>query len=288
MGVLCMSYALKSRLLLLLGVCNGFLADVFIPLVKRTTTRIVFLCDWDGVIGDQKSAAGQFFAALDTVPVRTWVPIIWKHHRLLIKTIWKSQGDDQQLKGLAANLDYFIALEPSLQRYRAKLMHRLNEATPRYDMIQFLHTIRANGIPLIIATNNDYESLLIKTKKLNMHLAKKGMTAFTYDGAFCGGSSPQIVGDKAPNGLPAGCVARGKDVPEYFEKSFAFVETALCYDRTNTLFVFIDDNKKNIDLARTVAHQEGVALCAVYRNHRDPLIMQELCNTMPQLNCHMG
>jgi len=268
--------------LILLLVCSFSLADVFSPVIVHEIKHVVILCDWDGVPADQMSTVGQFFTALNTVPMKKSFPIIFSRGFQLMKTMFSGNNDGQLLKGLAANLDLLIEQEPSLEPYRHKLMYRLNDAQPRIPMVQYLQTLHTQGIPIIIATNNDYESLMVKSKKLNRYLAHKGISPFTYDGIFCGGSSPQIVGNEAPNGLPAGYVCAGKDSAEYFEKIFAFVETEFGYNRNDTLYVFIDDNKKNIALARTVAQQEQVMLCTVHRNHKDITVIQEMRNALSQ------
>ncbi len=240
--------------------------------------QIVLLSDWDTVIANENGAFSKLFAGLCTIPVTKSLPILFKRGSTIGGIMKNARSDGQPLKGIAANIDYLAELEPSLKPYRNKLMFRLNSATPHTEIIAYYQTLQAQGLPLIIATNNDYESLAIKTTKLNIKLRKKKRPSFTYNGCYCGGACPTLKNNKAPNGMPANSVWLGKDCDEYFEKLFTFVESEFGYNRTDTLFIFIDDLDKNIERARRVAQKEGVTLCAVHKNDSDRKIVCEMRN----------
>jgi hypothetical protein len=188
----------------------------------------------------------------------------------------EARVNGEPLEGLVAHLDYMIARKPKLALKREKLMQNLNKAKPHVELIAYIQQLQARGIKLIIATNNDLATLRVKTRKLNFELRKKGRKPLTYAGVYCAGSCPEIKNGKTPEGLPAGSVWRGKFTDEYFEKLFRFAETEFGYDRKNTLFVFVDDLKINIDRACKVAKREGVALIAVHKNKSDKKIVCEM------------
>lgn len=238
--------------------------------------QIVLLSDWDTVIANEKGAFSKLFVGLGAIPASTSLRILFKRGGTIVSIMKKVGYDGKQLKGLAANIDYLAELEPSLKPYRNKLMVKLNGATPHTEIITYYQELQEQGLPLIIATNNDYESLTIKTTKLNAKLLKKKRKSFTFNGCYCGGSFPTLKNNKAPNGMPAGSVWLGKDCDEYFEKLFTFVESEFGYNRTDTLFIFIDDLDKNIHRARRVAQKEGVTLCAVHKNQSDRKIVCEM------------
>lgn len=253
----------------------SLVADVFMPFIENGFEHVVFLCDWDSVIADDKNGLSKLCSAIGTVPLKTSLPIMFKRLVPLIKILKNSRHDGQKLKGVALNVDTMIAQEPSLAPYRDALIANLNDAYPRRGMVEYLQSMHDNGIKVIIATNNDYESLVVKTAKLNANLAKKKMAPFVYDACFCAAVAPQIVNNRTPDGIPAGVVYGGKDTDEYFATLFKFVETEFGYNRSNTLFVFIDDLGKNINRARAVAKREGVKLCAVHRNRSDKRVIRQ-------------
>src|ERR1700722_19947408 len=108
------------------------------PVIEHGFKHIVFLCDWDAVIADQKNEYLQYFDAFCTVPLKKSMPIICKRHKALMKTLRDSRHEGQALKGLALNLDTMIEQEPSLTSYRAALMDKLNKEKPRQDIITTL------------------------------------------------------------------------------------------------------------------------------------------------------
>lgn len=235
------------------------------------------LSDWDSVIAEDHSKIGKKFKAFWFGP-----------------TLWKSAGgikdarhNGQRLEGLAAHLDYMIAKEPKLATKRSELIWKLNKAEPHVALIQYYQQLQAQGVRLIIATNNDYETLAVKTRKLNRKLRKKGNKPLTYDAVYCAGSCPELVNGKTPDGKPAGSVWRGKFTNEYFEKLFRFSEENFGTDRKNTLFIFVDDLKHNIDRACRVAKREGVALIAVHKNTSDEKIVMALQETLSSLTFEM-
>lgn len=270
---------LKKLLSLSMGMLlavQSITADTYFKPTQQGYEHVVFLLDWDSVIADDKGRLAKFFSALGAVPVKKSLPIVFRRMGKLIKTLKESRNDGQALKGVAAHIDCMVEQEPSLKPYRDRLMQKLNDAKPRCEMVSYIQEMQNKGIKLISATNNDYESLSIKLKKLNARLINKKRKPFRFDGYFCAGSCPQIVNNRVADGTPAGSVYAGKDSDEYFEKLFAFVETEFGYNRSKTLFVFVDDLKKNITRARNVAEREGVSLCAVHRNRSDKKIVAEM------------
>ena len=262
-------------------------ADIYMPANKNFRYKhIVLLSDWDKVIANDKGAMGKLFAGMGAVPAKKSMPILFKRGGKIANIMKSARYDGQKLKGLAANIDYLTNFEPSLKPYRNKLMVKLNGASAHKELIAYYQTLQAQGMPLVIATNNDYESLVIKTKKLNLQLRKKRLKQLTYDACYCAGACPSIKDNKAPNGMPAGSVWLGKDSDEFFTKLFTFVETELGYNREDTLFIFIDDLDKNIARARRVAHKEGVMLCAVHKNKSDHKIVGEMKQMFSTLSQH--
>lgn len=231
------------------------------------------LSDWDKVIGEDRGKAGKKWKAFWFGP-----------------TLWKSAGgikdarhNGQRLEGLSAHLDYMIAKEPKLARKRSELMWKLNKAEPHVALIKYYQELQAQGVRLIIATNNDYETLAVKTKMLNRKLRKKGNKPLTYDAVYCAGSCPELANGNTPDGKPAGSVWLGKFTDEYFEKLFRFSEENFGTDRKKTLFIFVDDLKHNIDRACRVAKREGVALIAVHKNTSDEKVVMALQKTLNSL-----
>ncbi len=231
------------------------------------------LSDWDTVIGEDFGKAGKKWKAFWFGP-----------------TLWKSAGgikdarhNGQRLEGLSAHLDYMIKKEPKLASKRSELMWKLNKAEPHVALIQYYQQLQADGVRLIIATNNDYETLVVKTKKLNRKLRKKGNKPLTYDAVYCAGSCPELADGNTPDGKPAGSVWLGKFTDEYFEKLFRFSAERFGADRKNTLFIFVDDLKHNIDRACRVAKREGVALIAVHKNTSDEKVVMALQQTLSSL-----
>lgn len=251
-------------------------ADVYTPQKVREYKKVVIFFDLDKVVLDEISGLGKVWAGLSAVPLRKSIPILLRQRRRLTKLVKQARYDGQKLKGLKANLDLIIEAEPSLKPYRAKLIDKLNEVTQRSAMVCFLNSIRLVVGPLVIATNNDYESLCIKINKLNKKLRKKQMNPFVYDACFCAGSCPELIDNRAPHGIPAGFVYGGKDTDEYFMRFFDFIEDAFGYNKYETLFIYIDDLDKNITRARQVAEKEGVQLYAVHRNKPDKKIINEM------------
>jgi len=251
-------------------------ADIYKPQQLRPYTRVVIFFDLDKVVLDEKSGLGKLWAALLAIPLKKSLPILLRQRKKLMKLVQEARHDGQKLKGLKANLDFIVEAEPSLKPYRAMLIDKLNGVKPRKKMISFLNALRTVGTPLIVATNNDYESLRIKISKLNKKLHKEQISPFIYDAAFCAGSCPELIENKAPDGMPADFVYGGKDTDEYFRKFFEFVETELGYDKDTTLFIYIDDLEKNITRARHVAERENVQLYAVHRNKSDKKIINEM------------
>lgn len=251
-------------------------ADIYYPKQTRPYKKIVIFFDLDKVVLNELSGIGKVWAALRAVPLKRSIPILVRQRKRLTKLVKEARYDGQKLKGLKANLDCILDAEPSLRPYRAKLIDKLNQVAPRSDMIRFLNALRAAGSPLIIATNNDYESLMIKMEKLNKKLYTKNNPLFVYDGCFCGGSCPELMESAAPDGIPAGFVYGGKDTDEYYSAFFNFVENALGCGKNETLFVYIDDLDKNIERARRVAAQEGVQFYAVHRNKPDKQIIKDM------------
>jgi hypothetical protein len=239
---------------------------------------IVFLSDWDSVVADDRWIASQVFAAFTAVPFKKLWAVLSdaKKRTHIIKTIKDARNERQDLKGLAANLDYIIKMEPSLLQYRSAIMNRVFEAYPRRVMIAFYQQLQTAGVPMIVATNNDYETLMLKSAKPDARLAKAHLPPFTFNAAYCAGSNPDIVDNRASNGLPAGSVAEGKDSDAYFEAIFRFVETEFGYSRKNTLFIFNDDKPRNVERACRIAEKEGVSLLGVIRNRSDKTIVKEI------------
>lgn len=237
--------------------------------------RKTLLSDWDTVIADDLGRAGKKWEAF-------WIG----GFRMANASRGRKEArvNGQRLEGLVSHLDYMIAREPKLARKRNKLMWKLNKAEPHEEIIAYYQALQAQGIKLIIATNNDYGCLDIKTRKLNAKLRKKGLKPLLYDGIYCAGSCPEIKNGKAPNGMPAGSVYAGKFSDEYFEKLFRFAEAEFGYDRKNTLFIFVDDLKINIDRALKVAKREGVALIAVHKNTSDRKVVEALQGALSYLS----
>lgn len=237
--------------------------------------HIVLLSDWDAVIADDYWTITQVLNAFSAIPSQEWWPLIRDStvRGLVIKKIWDAWHNSLRTKGVAANLNEIIKAKKSLEPHRAAIMESVSDARPRYAIIEFYQRL---GIPIILATNNDYETIVIKIAKLNAHLSKKKLPQFKYDAYYLGGSNPQLASNKAPDGLPAGFVLEGKDSDVYFQQIFKFVETELGYPINKTLFIFIDDNKKNVDRAGRVAQKEGVALLNVWRNKSDSVIVREV------------
>lgn len=274
-----------KRFLSILSLCalmaaQSASADIYyvnIDLTKPIEFIKKILCsDWDTVIADDSGAFGKFFAGLGVVPFGKTMRILKHQGFEIIRTMKSARHDGQPLKGLAANIDRLIELEPLLAPYREKLMRALNDASPHAELIAYYQCLQAQGVPLIVATNSDYKSLMIKTVKLNTKLCKKGRKKLTYAACYCGGSCPEIKDGRTPNGMPAGSVWLGKDSDEYFEKLFRFAETEFGCDRKDTLFIFVDDLEKNIHRACRVAQREGVSLLAIHKNRSDKRIVQEL------------
>jgi hypothetical protein len=251
-------------------------AEIYRSPITQNHEHVVIFFDLDKVVLNESGGLGKLWAALITVPLKKSIPILLRQRKRLAKLVKEARYDGQKLKGLKANLDCILEAEPSLKPYRAKLISRLNKVSPRTDMIRFLNTVRMMGVPLAIATNNDYESLRIKIDRLNRKLCKKDISPFIYDACFCAGSCPELVDTSAPHGIPAGFVYGGKDTDEYFAQFFDFIEAELGFDKYKTLFIYIDDLGKNISRARRVAQQEGVQLYAVYRNKADKKIINEM------------
>lgn len=251
-------------------------AEIYRSPIARDHEHVVIFFDLDKVVLNESGGLGKLWAALITVPLKRSLPILLRQRKRLAKLVKEARYDGQKLKGLKANLDCILEAEPSLKPYRAKLISRLNKVSPRSDMIRFLNAVRAAGIPLAVATNNDYESLRIKIDRLNKKLRKKRINPFIYDACFCAGSCPELIEDSAPHGIPAGFVYGGKDTDDYFSAFFDFIETELGFDKYKTLFIYIDDLGKNINRARRVALKEGVQLYAVYRNKADKKIINEM------------
>jgi hypothetical protein len=264
---------LKSIALSIFSVVH---AEIYRSPIAQDHTHVVIFFDLDKVVLNESGGLGKLWAALITVPLKKSLPILLRQRKRLAKLVKEARYDGQKLKGLKANLDCILEAEPTLKPYRAKLISRLNKVSPRSDMIRFLNEVRLMGIPLVIATNNDYESLRIKIDRLNKKLCKKGVSPFAYDACFCAGSCPELVDDNAPDGIPAGFVYGGKDTDEYFAQFFDFIEVELALDKYKTIFIYIDDLGKNIERARRVAQQEGVQLYAVYRNKADRKIINEM------------
>lgn len=262
-----------KRFLSILSLCalmavQSVSADIHYVNVDSTKefADICCCCDFDKCIATDLGKAGKKWEAF------LFGPRMWS----AAGGIRNARHNGEKLEGLAAHLDYMIAKEPKLAPKRAKLMWKLNKAKPHVELIAYIQQLQAQGIKLIIATNNDLETLRVKTRKLNFELRKKGRKPLTYAGVYCAGSCPQIKNGKTPEGLPAGSVWRGKFTDEYFEKLFRFAETEFGYDRKNTLFVFVDDLKINIDRACKVAKREGVSLIAVHKNRSDAKIVSEM------------
>lgn len=251
-------------------------ADIYRPQETRSYEHVIIFFDLDKVVLNESSGLGKLWAALITVPLKKSIPILLRQRKRLAKLVKEARYDGQKLKGLKANLDCILEAEPSLKPYRAKLISRLNKVSPRSDMIRFLNMICYQGVPLAIATNNDYESLRIKIDRLNKKLRKKHNAPFLYDACFCAGSCPELVDNKRPHGIPADFVYGGKDTDDYFSHFFDFIEAELGFDKYKTLFIYIDDLDKNIHRARRVAAQEGVLLYAVHRNKSDKKIINEM------------
>lgn len=249
-------------------------ADIYKPQKTWNYKHVVIFFDLDKVILNESGGLGKIWAALTTIPLSKSLPILFHHRKRLMQLIKEARYDGQKLKGLKANLDCIIEAEPSLQSYRSKLINRLNEVSPRIHMIRFLNTLHILGYPLMIATNNDYESLCIKMRKLNKQLRKQNIRPFICDACFCAGSCPELLDINAPN--RAGFVYGGKDTDAYFSQFFDFVEDQFGYKKNETLFIYIDDLDKNIERARQVAEREKVQLYGVHRNKSDKKIISEL------------
>jgi hypothetical protein len=251
-------------------------ADVYLPQKKRPHKYVVIFFDLDKVVLNESSGIGKVWAALMTVPLKKSIPILIRQRKKLTKIVKEARYDGQKLKGLKANLDCILDAEPSLKPYREKLIYRLNKVSPRPDMIRFLNMLRIAGSPLMIATNNDYESLQLKITHLNKKLKKQKIRPFYYDACFCAGSCPELIDESAPDGMPAGFVYGGKDTDEYFSAFFDFVEAEFGLDKHETLFIYIDDLDKNVERARRVAEENGVQLYGVHRNRPDKKIINEI------------
>jgi hypothetical protein len=263
-------------------------AEIYRSSITYNHEHVVIFFDLDKVVLNESGGLGKLWAALITVPLKKSIPILLRQRTRLAKLVKEARYDGQKLKGLKANLDCILEAEPSLKPYRAKLISRLNKVSPRTDMICFLSAVRMRGIPLAIATNNDYESLRIKIDRLNEKLRRKQISPFIYDACFCAGSCPELVEHSTPHGIPAGFVYGGKDTDDYFAQFFDFIEAELGFDKYKTLFIYIDDLGKNINRARRVAQQEGVQLYAVYRNKADKKIINEmriLFRNVPVASC---
>jgi beta-phosphoglucomutase-like phosphatase (HAD superfamily) len=239
---------------------------------------VIDLTDWDSVVADDRWLVTQVFVAFTSVPFKKLWAFLRNHKKRahIMKTINEARNEKQSLKGVSANLDYIIKMEPSLLPYRQQIMEAINEAYPRYPMIAFYQQLHAAGVPIIVATNNDYETLMLKSAKLDARLIKAGYAPFIFDAAYCAGPNPEIVDHKAPNGMPAGSVAAGKDSDEYFSALFHFIEHELGYDLKKILFIFNDDKRRNVERACRVAEKEGISLLGVVRNKSDKRIIREI------------
>ncbi len=253
-------------------------ADIYKPQQTRPHTHVVLFFDLDKVVLNESSGIGKVWAAVRSVPLTKSIPILVRQRKRLTQLVKDARYDGQKLKGLKANLDCILKAEPSLKPYRAKLISRLNKVSPRPDMIRFLNEIRLQWVPLVIATNNDYESLMLKMSRLDTKLRKKRIEPFIYDAAFCAGSCPELIDRTAPHGIPASFVYGGKDTDAYFSDFFDFIAQSFGYDTYETLFIYIDDLYKNIERAARVAAEEGVQLYAVHRNKPDKEIVEEMRN----------
>lgn len=251
-------------------------ADIYKPQQARSHKHVVIFFDLDKVVLNESSGIGKVWAAIRSVPLTKSIPILIRQRKRLTQLVKDARYDGQKLKGLKANLDCILEAEPSLKPYRAKLISRLNKVSPRTDMIRFLNEIRLKWVPLVIATNNDYESLMLKMSRLDKKLRKKRIEPFIYDAAFCAGSCPELIDNNMPHDIPAGFVYGGKDTDVYFSACFDFIAASCGYDKHETVFIYIDDLYKNIERALRVAAEDGVQLYAVHRNKPDKEIIEEM------------
>lgn len=243
-----------------------------------TFDQVVNFTDWDSVVANDYWMSTQIAIAFSTPPLKVLFAALADKEifAYLKKVIFEGRDERQKLKGFTAHLDYVTSRVVALQPYRDAILQRIVEAYPRVPMIAFYQQLQANGVPIVVATNNDYETLMIKSAKLDARLAAKRLPPFIFDAAYCGGFNKSIINGKAPNGMPAGFVPEGKDSDAYFQALYRFAQTELGYDPQKTLFMFTDDKRRNVERACSVAQKEGVHLLGVVRNRADTKVINEV------------
>lgn len=270
--------AIFSAAFILLPVHLG--ADTMLININSDDTfdQVVNLTDWDSVVANDHWMSTQIALAFSTPPLKVLFVALadTEIFAYLKRVIFEGRDERQKLKGFTAHLDYAVSRVEALQSYRDAILHRIVEAYPRVPMVVFYQQLQANGVPIVVATNNDYETLMIKSQKLDARLAAKQLPPFNFDAAYCGGLNKGIISGKAPNGMLAGFVPEGKDSDAYFEALYRFVRTDLGYDPQKTLFMFTDDKRRNVERACNVAQKEGIRLLGVVRNRADTKIINEV------------
>jgi hypothetical protein len=239
---------------------------VFCENIPTKVTQVILLSDWDEVIARDTGTMGKFFSALGTIPFSKSLAIMATSGTTLSKTMRQARKNGQPLKGLASHIDHIIELKPSLRPYRQKLMRALNHAKPDLALIEFYQEMQNKGVPLIIATNNDYESLIIKLHKVNQKLRKRKKGTVTFDACFCAGTLPTNY--KSLHDTKAHAVYDGKDCDEYFKQAYQFVLSEYADDPAHTILIFVDDLGKNIARACSVAREMQIPLMAIHHKQR--------------------
>lgn len=255
-------------------------ADTMLININKDDTfdQMVNLTDWDSVVADDYWMFTQIAIAFTTPPLKVLLSVLRDKEisAYLKKVVFEGRDEWQKLKGFTAHIDYVASRIEALKPYRDAILYRIVEAYPRLSMIAFYQQLQANGVPIVVATNNDYETLMVKSKKLNARLATKRLPLFIFDAAYCGGFNKSIINGRAPNDMPAGFVPEGKDSDAYFQGLYRFAQTDLGYDVKKTLFIFTDDKRRNVERACNIAQKEGIHLLGVVRNRADTKIINEV------------
>lgn len=229
----------------------------------------VIASDWDQVISNKP---GYWRRNVDIIKAVS--PMLWSAIKLCfnsevradIKKATKHQLFDpitgHKIYGSGNYIQFFAdKYDPQLAIIKQPLMDAVNAVNPIYSTCAFYAQL---GLPLVIWTNNDYESYKAKLDNLNKYFKPefKGIPLKPL-AVFVAGANPDLPEDQKS--------LKGKPDKEYYTKAYAYTKKALGLSDTAQV-IFVDDMADNVHGAREFAKESNLPLIAVQYTTPEQLV----------------
>jgi hypothetical protein len=220
--------------------------------------NIAILSDYDDVMACPRSAMGTWYKIATIVGMKNLMRVVRVHHKTIFKDGAIYNQDGIRINGAANCMRFLGKSIPAFNIKYDAIMKALSYAKPINATIELYQKLQSMHIPILIVTNNDKETLDLKLHNMNKELLKNQKTIFEPEAVFYAGLHDSTISDDCY------CL-EGKPSIAYYKKAFAYAQKIVDDTHNNWLYIFIDDQEKNIQAMREYAQSHNLPIIAFQR-----------------------